>query len=225
MMKSSIFICFTGIDGSGKSSQAQVLQKHLHELGIPAIYTWSRWEPYLLQPFIKRFKGSDATRASGVSNIRKKKQILLRNPCILWLWLNLALFDYYLQARRKVLGYLNKRNIILCDRYLFDFAADQAVNMGKSTEGLEHVLQLTLSRLFPQPDLLFILDVEPETGSKRKQDGTSIEYLKERQKLYSYYKKLPNAILIDTNSSFETVARQIAGYTISFLKERGISNG
>lgn len=228
MTNSSLFICFTGIDGSGKSSQAQLLQKHLSASGISAVYTWSRWEPYLLKPLIKRFKKSQSTGNEELTNgldLGKKKQRFLRNPIVLWLWLNLALFDYYLQVRQRVLGYRSKSNIVICDRYIFDFMVDQAVNMGKRLEGLKYMFRLAFLRIFPRPDLLFILDVDPAVGSQRKQDGTSVEYLSERQKLYYYYKDLPNARVIDANNTFESVTRQITEHTATFLRENGLFNG
>ncbi|TLD43530.1 MAG: Glycosyl transferase, group 1 [Candidatus Jettenia ecosi] len=228
MARQYLFICFIGIDGSGKSSQAQLLQKHLNASGIAAVYTWSRWEPYLLKPFIRRFKGSRTTpeaMASNISNLQKKKRRFLRNPIVLWLWLNIALFDYYFQAKRRVFGLMNKNTVVICDRYLFDFMVDQAVNMGKKAEGLKHIFRLVLTRLFPLPDLLFILDVEPEKGYQRKQDGTRLEYLMERHELYRYYRHLPNATLIDANNSFDMVAHQITKHTMTFLKEQGVING
>lgn len=228
MATGPIFICFAGIDGSGKSSQAQSLQKYLQASGINTIYTWSRWEPYLLKPFIMAFKGSPVSKAtalSNTSNLLTKKRRFLSNPVVLRLWLNLALFDYYWQVRRRVIKHIEGSNVVICDRYLFDFVVDQAVNISTGTKGMEHVLRFTLTSLFPLPDLLFILDVEPETGFRRKQDGTSVEYLSQRREFYNYFEKLPYANVFDANNPFEMVARQITERTMTFLKERGVING
>ena len=115
-------------------------------------------------------------------------------------------------------------NIVICDRYLFDFVVDQAKNMGQRSSGMEYIFQLPIIRLFPVPDVLFILDVKPEIGQKRKQDGTSVEYLEERWELYHYLKDLPYATIIDANSPFEVVTRQVTEYTMNYLKQQGVIN-
>ncbi len=228
MTKSPLFICFTGIDGSGKSTQAQLLQKYFTACGISSVYTWSRWEPYLVKPLIKMFKGphsAQSTTQPDTSNLRNKKVRFLTKPAVLWLWLNVSLFDYYWQVRQRVIRLMDSRNVVICDRYLFDFMVDQAVNMGKRIKGLEHIFQFALTRLFPLPDMLFILDVEPERGHSRKHDGTSVEYLVERRELYHYFKKLPYATLIDANKPFEVVASQITEHIKNLLQKRGEIHG
>ena len=224
MKKPAIFICFAGLDGSGKSSQAKLLQEHLGSSGIKVIYTWSRWEPFLLKPLIKLFMGKRPTNAAASSSgsLLSKKRKFLRNPIVLFMWLNLALFDYYWQVRNRVIKYIKSTDIVICDRYLFDFVIDQTVNMGNKEGGIEYIFKYFLTTLFPLPDLLYILDVDPNTGQSRKQDGTSVEYLAERRELYCKLKTLPYAVLIDSNKPFDTVASQISERTNTFLKENNI---
>ena len=52
-MKKPILICFVGIDGSGKTTQAKELFSWMQSEGIKAKYVWNRFEPRLISPVIR----------------------------------------------------------------------------------------------------------------------------------------------------------------------------
>jgi thymidylate kinase len=83
-MKKGTLIAFTGIDGSGKTTQADLLVKNLLKDGIEAAYVWSRWEPFLVRPFIAKWKEKKTNCRDKIGDqyngIRVEKQRLLENP-------------------------------------------------------------------------------------------------------------------------------------------------
>ena len=66
-MKRACLVVFTGIDGSGKTTQAKLLVDWLHKDGKTVSYVWCRWEPFLVRPLIKIWK-SKVTKSSDKSN-------------------------------------------------------------------------------------------------------------------------------------------------------------
>ena len=57
------------------------------------------------------------------------------------------------------------------------------LNLGYDADKLSHEIYRWL-RIFPQPDLTFLLDLDENIAFSRKNDVSSIEYLKERRGLY-----------------------------------------
>ena len=191
-MKRGTLIVFTGIDGSGKTTQAKLLVDSLNQDGLCVSYVWSRWEPFLLRPFIKRWKNKVAQNidtSHGSSNeIKGKKQRLLQNPVIRWLWLILFFIDYGFQIFRKIHLGLLKKQIIISDRVFYDSVIDQAVNLWKNKDWLLNSLDSFWMKLFfPKPDIVIYIDCPEDVAFERnvaKNDPIDIEYLKDRRKLY-----------------------------------------
>ena len=210
-MSKKIFVCIAGIDGSGKTTVSSEVLKKLGGFK----YVWARWEPFFLKPFIqylnKKTNEGTVKKIDKAIYLTKKglKKKILKSQIVKKTWLFLAECDYFLQLIFKVLipAILNKR--ILCDRYVYDFYLDQLINIEESPQYLSKFIQKRMLRVFPKPDLLVYIKVAAETGHRRKNDGTSVAYLKERKDYYDILKTIYKTVEVDGEENLETVVDKV----------------
>lgn len=188
-MNRGFLIAFTGIDGSGKTTQAKLLEEILREKGGKISYVWSRWDSFLLRPLIKIWKNriKDNTYNPNFynNNLKKSKQKLLNNPIFGRFWLALFFLEYSFQIFIKVRIELAKRDFIISDRTFYDSIIDQAINLGKWQDFLLDTLDsFWIMILFPKPDMVIYIDCPENIAFSRKTDSPNIEYLIERRALY-----------------------------------------
>jgi len=185
--KRGILICFVGIDGSGKTTQAQALAKVMREEYQSKVRTpWVKFEPKMTKPFLEIakwlfFRGKDMYQ--DYADYLSTKRSLLRN----WFWSTLyrylLLIDYFPQVFFKIRLPLERMEIVICDRYIYDTVVDLAVDSNYPTQQLRQTMRY-YSRLFPRPDMIFLLDLPEEIARQRKGDIPSLRYLTERRKAY-----------------------------------------
>lgn len=186
-------IYISGIDGCGKTTQSKMLVETLQSQGHSVEYQWLRWEPSV-NNILKALrnllgKNSKSTASSIINNEKadtrwhKLKQRLMKSGLFRKFWLYYASNDYYRAYKKARLRW--KSDIVIIDRYIFDFIADQSINFGVSTEEMEKLFSSSKMAKMHQPDLNIIIDISAETGFRRKMDGTSITHLKQREGIYS----------------------------------------
>lgn len=209
-------IVFTGIDGSGKTTQAELLIEGMNDDGIGVSYVWSRWKPFLLRPIINRWKrnvSGDVNKAIQNSNYNKiegEKQKLLNNPLFRWLWLAAFFIDYGLQIFIKIRLKLFCNKLIISDRIFYDSIIDQAINLGKRKDRLLDNLDTWWMRLlFPRPDLVIFIDCPEDIAFSRKDDAPNIEYLENRRNLYLELADRYGWVKLDGSLALEDIAVQI----------------
>lgn len=182
----SILICFAGIDGSGKTTQARSLVNYLKGNGVKCQYVWNVYEPWLLKPFFAVgkmlfFRGKTMYQDYGRYSLTKRR--IFRNPVISVIHHYLHLSEYLIRAfiKFRLLKLLN-RNIV-CDRYVYDMAVGLAAETGYSYEKMMGILTKLLHFL-PKPNLVFLLDLPEEIAYQRKDDIPAVNYLNLRRQLY-----------------------------------------
>jgi dTMP kinase len=163
------FLVVEGIDGSGKSTQINLLKKHLEEKGIAYRYIhFPRTETGIYGDLIARFLRGDFG--------------------------NLNVVDPYLvaliyagdrkDAADQIREWISQGYLVLLDRYVYSNIAFQCAKMVK-TEDQEKlrnwILQLEYSyHHIPQPDLNILLDV-PFSFTRKKltanRSGNERDYL------------------------------------------------
>lgn len=136
------FIVFDGIDGSGKSTQVQLLASYFESIGVDVILTR---EP-------TNGKWGSLVRKSATSG---------RLPFDLELEYLLNDRDEHLQ--NVIIPSLKANKVVISDRYYYSTIAYQ----GARSNDVESVKQAVLKKNFLKPDVTFIFDVPVDIAIKR----------------------------------------------------------
>ena len=185
-----VLTCFTGIDGSGKTTLATNLIAFMRNNGIDAQYVWGAHNVVLIRPVVSflRKRGNPYTCKTSDTPPKRADFIkrLVRNRLLMNAYLGLTLTEYAFQMLVKVrLPLLMGKNVV-CDRYVFDTAINLAVNMRYSQGHFKSMLDAMLA-WSPKPDVVFFVDLPEEVAFKRKNDIPSTDYLVKRRAFYHFF--------------------------------------
>ncbi|MBP6929787.1 MAG: hypothetical protein KBB77_02515 [Candidatus Moranbacteria bacterium] len=187
------FITFSGVDGSGKSTQLSLLKKKLEGEGKKVAY-FHAVEFSLASRFKKKLvenhDGKAVTQASWLT-------ILLRK---LFLFIDLLRFRPYIASLHKQ-GY----DYLLSDRYFYD----TLINIEYLSKKTCHIPVIE-AQFIIKPDLAFYFDLAPETiMSRDRVPEQGIDYLRDKMKLFKTKIARWDMILIDGSKPQESVFQDI----------------
>ena len=190
------FITFEGADGSGKTTQIEMIKKYLEGKGYECLLT----------------------REPGGSNLGNKiREILLHydgevdSLCELLLYMA----DRAQHVNTVIRPALERGQIVLCDRYTDSSVAYQGYARGLDVERIIKLNKIATENL--DPDLTVVFDVETETAIKRVgeiKDRLEQEGIEFHKKLRCGYlelaKRFPERIkVVNANLSIEEVFSQV----------------
>jgi thymidylate kinase len=200
--KKRVFICFTGIDGTGKSTLAHRVVADLAAKGVNASYVMGRFENFkLLQPLrwlVKKLLLSGKTTDHSAEGVKNKGRFF-QNHFTAALWRQALIFDYLLQIAFKIRLPLLLGKSICADRYIYDTVVDLAVDTRLPVERMQGLLK-SVSRFTPRPDRVFLIELSEELAFQRnlvKQDNLSLDYLRARRGLYRSFSRRPEVTVLD----------------------------
>lgn len=206
-------LVFSGLDGSGKSTQAELLAARMRDEGHHVRVVWNRWEPYVSAPFIgmaKRYLQSSERISEGdYSDFTEAKQRTMQSPWKRALWQAMVWGEYALQVNTRLLGNNLRAVVSICDRYVYDTLIDIAINFSLPSGKLADLCGHPFFFFFPKPARVIFIDIDPETGASRKRDGTPPEYLEHRRALYLSMAEMLNAPVVDGGESIDAVREAI----------------
>tara|TARA_Y100001978_G_scaffold194267_1_gene201230 strand:+ start:548 stop:1174 length:627 start_codon:yes stop_codon:yes gene_type:complete len=193
------FISFEGIDGSGKSTQIELLAKFLKNLNFEVVIT--------------REPGGSV----GGEQIRN---LLLQGETDRWsaeteiLLFTAARRDH---LERIILPALGDGKIVICDR----FTDSTRMYQGMRGSNLRNLVELLNEKVIKcDPDLTIIIDINPETALKRAKSRKTVEerfedfgvelQIKMRQGFIKLSKEFNNRIeVVDGQQSVDELTQDI----------------
>ncbi len=197
-MSKGIFITFEGIEGSGKTTQANLLSERLKKEGYKVLLTY---EP-------------------GDTEIgRKIRDILLDsrakiNPLV---ELFLYLADRVQHIEEKIKPHIETGFIVICDRFTDSTVAYQGYGRGISIELIKKLNKILFDDFLP--DLTILLDLPVQHGLQRNQkikkmDRFEMEDIDFHNKVRQGYLEIAGTepqrfIILDATESFQEIAEKI----------------
>ncbi len=206
-MKAGLFITFEGIDGSGKSTQAKILTERLISGGFDVILT--------------REPGGSA----GAEEIRS---LVLEGDQDRWsaqteiLLFTAARRDH---MEKTIEPALAAGKVVVCDRFADSTRMYQGISRGELRTTVDQLHSLMIGR---EPDLTFIIDMDPAIGLKRALSRQTLEerfegfgedmQIKMRTGFLALAKEFADrCIVIDGNRNAKYVADQVEALALARL--------
>jgi thymidylate kinase len=162
-----LLITFSGVDGSGKSTQIASLQSALHAAGLRT-RRLAFWDDVVVGPkyregFVhKVYKSERGIGAPGKPVRRRDKNMrgwhLTLSRHVLYL-MDAFRLCYVVAAEQMKVGV----DVVILDRYIYDELANLNLANRVTRAFVRRVV-----RLAPRPDLAFLLDADPAAAFARK---------------------------------------------------------
>ncbi len=187
-----MFVVLEGIDGTGKTTIIKMLAESLSKKGHKVFITQEPTRTWL---------GSDVRRA-----IEEEKNGYTQA---------LLFFADRAEHVKELSGH--SQDIILCDRYVYSTFAYQGAQLEKHM-GLQNALKWLESVYEPMrldPDLVFLIKVDPEEGMRRiygrekKEKFEKVEFLRRVQEIYDYLADIYGFVVIDGNRTLMMIHEEI----------------
>jgi len=167
-----LLISFSGVDGSGKSTQIENLCAALHASGLRT-RRLTFWDDVVFavkyrEGFVHRvYKSERGVGAPGRPVNRRDKNMrgwhLTVARHLLYLMDALNLYFVVLRERRQASHPGSENDVIVFDRYIYDELAN--LNLHRS---LSRAFARFIHRFVPRPDLAYLLDADPAAAYARK---------------------------------------------------------
>ena len=197
-MERGRLIALEGPDGSGKTTQIQLLENHLKELGYEVVR---------------------AREPGGTEISEKIREIILDNDNCDMSYMCEALL--YAASRAQLVSEVIKPalkagKIVICDRFVYSSMVYQGIGRGLGMDRIKSINEVALDGL--EADLIFMITIPYEEGLKRKKMQRTLDRLENsgndfHKKVFEGYldicSKYDKIEVIDGNRNIDEIHKDI----------------
>jgi thymidylate kinase len=212
-----LLVCFSGIDGAGKSTLAKGLVDVMRQRGIETSYLWGGFARFMLfRPFVALAKALVFDEERDMEQVELKGKVL-KNSFLSKVYHYLMLSDYVFQAFVRIGLPLVKGRSVICDRYIYDLVASMGIALDYPASRTLALLNRCLAFL-PKPDFVFLVDLPEALAYQRKDDIISLDFLSVRRKIYLQMAQLHRMTTLDGSSDPREVAQLVTRTVLERLE-------
>lgn len=211
MANKGVIIAFEGIEGSGKTTQANLLYKYLKEKGLPCL----------------------SFREPGSTAIGERIREILLGPEFKGMEAKTELF-LYLASRaqmvaEKIIPALKEKKVIIIDRFSDSSLAYQGGGRKLGLDVVSRLNKFATSKI--KPDLVILLDLPVAIGLNRIKKGNPDRLESEEEKFHEEIRKTYRQIakrrgrrikVFDGTKEKEELHLAIRTKVIEFLNQKGL---
>ncbi len=208
------FVCFMGLDGSGKSTGIEYARKTLADRGVNARVVRAAYVVKVMSVFTKigkklLMKGNSDPFAGDYRDYLEKMRKRASNGGVYYkIFSALTTLEFKCQIFFNItLNRLFGRTLLV-DRYIYDNAVTYAANMGLGEEYMRATIEKKWKRA-PKPALIIYIRTPVEVCMSRKNDIPDPLYLEVRQPLYDKIAEMYGATVISGADGLERMQNEI----------------
>lgn len=205
-------LTISGLDGSGKSTQINLLKKNLESQGGKVFYFHAI--AFSLANQIADFKSKYCLicKLTGKCKLPStKERIAVTKANALQIFLRKIFLRIDLMRFNRLLKKLNRENFdyILSDRYFYDTFIN--IEYLSKEEINSHCAII-------KPDLSIYLQTDPESiMSRDRAPEQGLQYLIDKKKIYDKYASIFEMKVLDGNGNVNNIQREIQGHMIHII--------
>ena len=189
-----VVVSLSGLDGSGKSTQARMLVDAFNRIGVESAIEWAKlgedrrlWAVRrlgvrfvsIVRPITRRPHAANAPVEGSPEGGEDLGMPGGKTPTV---WAAVALASNIWTFRRQTMRYAGRVRFLVYDRYVLDSAVHLRWRYGLDRTAAR-VLTTALVRLSPKPIRSFYLEMPPGVAQRRKMEDP-LEALREQAEIY-----------------------------------------